>query len=67
MAIKHEDGSVTLTEKEFRSCAIFMEMSSTELLSFLGKKGDDFTKEEVMAQVMQTLQLASFPPDGLPN
>lgn len=40
MAIKHEDGSVTLSAKELKCCATFLELSEDEFLNFLSESGN---------------------------
>lgn len=67
MATQHDDGSVTLTAAEFRSCATHLEMSSAELLDFLSDRPDGFTTEELIKTVMQRIELEHMPTDTPAN
>lgn len=62
MAIRHEDGSVTLTEEEFTACAHHLEMSPARLFNFLAEHPGGGTKEELLETVLQAIELANFEP-----
>lgn len=67
MAMRHDDGSVTLTAEEFRTCAQHLEMSSSRLFDFLTEHPGGGTKEQLVKDILQRLDLASFTPDTPAN
>ncbi len=67
MAVRHENGSVTLTEQEFKCCAAFMELSADRFYAFLTENDDGFTKEQLVQRIKQFIQLANCPADVRAN
>lgn len=61
MAIRHADGSVTLTPEEFKTVANHLEMSANRFYDFLTTHKDGGTHEQLVERI---LGHPDFPVDG---
>ena len=60
--IKNQDGSVVLSEQEFRMCAAFCEMSPSEFAAVL-EQGSEISLESLHKYIQRRVQLDNFAPD----
>lgn len=60
--IKNQDGSVVLSEQEFRMCVAFCEMSPSEFAAVLGQ-GSEISLESLHKYIQRRVWLDSYAPD----
>lgn len=65
--IEHEDGSVTLSRKQFKTVAQFLEMREVNLKELLTEKGDELTQDELVDRIVQIVSLHLVEPHAQPN
>ena len=65
--IEHRDGSVTLSSKQFKTVATFLEMREVNLRELLAEKGDDISQGALLDRILQLVRLNQIEPHGQPN
>lgn len=65
--IEHDDGSVTLSVKQFKTVATFLEMREVNLKDLLAEKGDALTEADLLTRIQQLVYLHQVESNNQPN